>query len=260
MASADHERWGNIWGKDPTGTDAEEKVSTERVPQKIFKWGFYNLFFIIYFLEGDNFGRGMSLGCGVLPTHAGERAESEAARCCRRRWGGDQKHAPVSVGDFGRLSSRNGPALLPALPYPGASHPPPGLVGVPCVLGAGGSDAATVRIGWGERRDTSPPTYVFFPAWAGGRAPRQRHRADQASGLCGKDLEKQLLCHLGLVLLFGWLVVGFWFFVVVVLPPPLSLYFSSCHPKSFFFLLSCWPPCLPYGWGYLRRISQRIAP
>lgn len=35
-----------------------------------------------------------------------------------------------------------------------------------------------------------------------------------------------------------WLVVGFWFFVVVVFPPPLSLYFSSCHPKSLFFSVS----------------------
>lgn len=64
---------------------------------------------------------------------------------------------------------------------------------------------------------------------------------------------------------FGFIVwlVGCWvltFCCCCLLPAPFPLFFLLPSEISLFFCLSCWPPCLPYGWGYLRRISQRIAP
>lgn len=143
------------------------------------------------------------------------------------------------------------PCSLPALP----SWEPPHFHrgGSMSPLAAVREDATQLKageVGKDGVRLVLPPA---SPSLLGRGVMCQGGRADQAPGMCGKDPGGiQPLCHLGFFVIV---------LCVVVLPfPPPRFIFSSCHPIIFFPRLSCWPPCLPYGWGYLRRISQRIAP
>lgn len=138
------------------------------------------------------------------------------------------------MGDFGRLSSRNGPALLPALPYPGASHPPPGLVGVPCVLGAGGSDAATVRIGWGERTPVLPPTSSSLLGQEAVRQDRGTERI-RPPGCAGRTWRSSFcVTWVWFYCSVGWLL-GFDFLLLLSFPRPFPFIFPPAIRNLFFF-------------------------
>lgn len=154
------------------------------------------------------------------------------------------------------------PRSLPSPTLPRASHPPPWRLGVASVLDVGGSDPATVQDRPGRTKGT-PVLPPASPCLLGHRSMCQDGGAERIRplGCAGRTWGNRASMSPG----FGFIVrlVGCWVLIFrcccCLSPAPFPLFFLL-PSEIFFFRLSCWPPCLPYGWGYLRRISQRIAP
>lgn len=89
-----------------------------------------------------------------------------------------------------------------------------------------------------NERDASPSTCISFPAWTQKHVPRRRRRADQASGLCGKDLGKQsfYVTWVWLYCSVGWLL-GFDFSLLLLsFPRPFPFIFPPAIRNLFFFV------------------------
>lgn len=216
--------------EDPTGTDADNLLQRKGCRGKgTRKSGLVWLSFL-YSLEGDNFRPDMPLRYVLLPTLPGEPSGSREAGWQHR------------------------PSPLPALPSPGLhTLPRGGSVSPLTPCGRMRPSCQAEQAGEDEEMPVLPPTCIPFPAWAAACA---KEEMQSGPGFWDGQEGPGEICHL---FLFGFLFC----FVVVADFLPLPFIFPATIRNIFFFFffgLSCWPPCLPYVWGYLRRISRRIGP
>lgn len=228
-------------------------MSTERDPQKIFEWGFYYIYFLFILWKGiilDEVCPWDAVFCLHIPGKprraklgGAEVSDEEATKSTHRiPW-------VILAASSARMASLSSQPYLTQVFAPSTWAARCGRIRPSYSAGRAGENEGTPVL---------PPT---SPSLLGLGAVCQDRGAERIRPLgCAGRTWGNSFCvtWVWFYCLVGWLL-GFGFLLLLSFPRPFPFIFPPAI-RNLFFRLSCWPPCLPYGWGYLRRISQRIAP